>query len=49
MALVAALRDDDVPVRDVAVIVRDFDTYEQLIRRAGTQHGSRQRAGRNCA
>jgi len=39
MAVVAALRDQEVPIRDVAVVVRDLDPYEEPLFRAAIQYG----------
>ncbi|MBX0325690.1 hypothetical protein EGH21_21980 [Halomicroarcula sp. F13] len=39
MALVAALRERGVPVRDLALVVRDLDTYEEPLFRAAMQYG----------
>lgn len=39
MALVAALRERGVPVRDVALVVRDLDAYEEPLFRAAMQYG----------
>ncbi|MBX0286593.1 hypothetical protein EGH22_09665 [Halomicroarcula sp. F28] len=39
MALVATLLNQDVPVRDIAVVVRDLDPYEEPLFRAALQHG----------
>jgi len=39
MAVAAELRDGDVPVRDVAVVVRDLDRYEEPLFRAALQYG----------
>ncbi|ADE03020.1 hypothetical protein [Haloferax volcanii] len=39
MAVVAALRDRGVPVRDIAVVVRDLDAYEPPFFRAAVQYG----------
>lgn len=39
MATVAALRDHGVPARDVAVVARDLDQYEQPLYRAAVQYG----------
>lgn len=38
MALVAALLERDIPVRDIAVVVRDLDPYEEPLFRAALQH-----------
>jgi len=38
MALIAALLDQDVPVRDIVVVVRDLDPYEEPLFRAALQH-----------
>ncbi|MDS0278041.1 hypothetical protein NDI85_09560 [Halomicroarcula sp. S1AR25-4] len=39
MALVAALRSGGVPVRDIALVVRDLDAYEEPLFRAAMQYG----------
>ncbi|MDL0131476.1 hypothetical protein PNP59_11110 [Halobacterium salinarum] len=39
MATVAALRDVGVPVRDIAVVARDMDQYEEPLYRAAIQYG----------
>jgi len=39
MAVAAALRDSGVPVRDIAVAVRDLDPYEEPLFRAALQYG----------
>lgn len=39
MAVAAALRDRGVPVRDLAVTVRDLDAYEEPLFRAALQYG----------
>jgi len=39
MATVAGLRDLGVPVRDVAVVARDLDQYEEPLYRAAIQYG----------
>lgn len=39
MAVVAELRDQDVPIRDIAVVVRDLDPYEEPLFRAAIQYG----------
>lgn len=39
MAVVAELRDRDVPIRDIAVVVRDLDPYEEPLFRAAIQYG----------
>jgi len=39
MATVAALRDAGVGVRDIAVVARDLDTYEQPLARAALHYG----------
>ncbi|WP_435097132.1 hypothetical protein [Halorubrum sp. N11] len=39
MAMAAALRDRGVPVRDIAVVVRDLDPYEEALFRAALQYG----------
>jgi len=39
MATVAGLRDRGVPVRDVAVVARDLDQYEEPLYRAAIQYG----------
>jgi ATP-dependent helicase/nuclease subunit B len=39
MAVVAGLREQDIPVRDIAVVVRDLDQYEQPLFRAALQYG----------
>ncbi|SFC58173.1 ATP-dependent helicase/nuclease subunit B [Halobiforma haloterrestris] len=39
MAIVAELRDRDVPIRDIAVVARDLDSYEQSLFRAAIQYG----------
>jgi ATP-dependent helicase/nuclease subunit B len=39
MAVVAALRERDVPIRDVAVVVRDLDPNEEPLFRAALQYG----------
>ncbi|WP_123620318.1 hypothetical protein [Halorubrum sp. CSM-61] len=39
LAVATALRDADVPVRDVAVAVRDLDPYEEPLFRAALRHG----------
>ena len=39
MATVAGLRDFGVPVRDVAVVARDLDLYEEPLYRAAVQYG----------
>lgn len=39
MAVVAALRDRGVPVRDIAVVARDLDSYEEPLTRAAIRHG----------
>lgn len=39
MAAVASLRGSGVPVRDIAVVVRDLDTYEEPLYRAAIQYG----------
>ncbi|MFC6613739.1 hypothetical protein ACFQAS_01985 [Halopenitus salinus] len=39
MAVVAALCDQDVSIRDVAVVVRDLDPYEEPLFRAAIQYG----------
>ncbi|AUX08302.1 hypothetical protein AArcSl_0652 [Halalkaliarchaeum desulfuricum] len=39
MATVAALRERDVPIRDIAVVVRDLDPYEEPLFRAALQYG----------
>lgn len=39
MAVVAALCDQDVPVRNVAIVVRDLDPYEEPLFRAAIQYG----------
>ena len=38
MAVVAALRDRSVPIRDIAVVVRDLDPYEEPLFRAALQY-----------
>jgi ATP-dependent helicase/nuclease subunit B len=38
MALVAGLLEHDVAVRDIAVVVRDLDSYEEPLARAARQH-----------
>jgi len=50
MAVAAALRDSGVPVRDIAVAVRDLDPYEEPLlfgRRSST--GSHRCSGRSSA
>lgn len=39
MSLVAALLKRDIPVRDIAVVVRNLDPYEEPLFRAALQHG----------
>jgi ATP-dependent helicase/nuclease subunit B len=39
MATVAGLRDHGVPIRDVAVVARDLDQYEEALYRAAVQYG----------
>lgn len=39
MAVVSELRDRDVPIRDIAVVVRDLDPYEEPLFRAAVQYG----------
>lgn len=39
MAIVASLRDQGVPVRDIAVVARDLDGYEEPLYRAAIQYG----------
>jgi ATP-dependent helicase/nuclease subunit B len=39
MALVAALRKRAIPIRDIAVVVRDLETYEEPLFRAALQYG----------
>lgn len=39
MAVVAELRDQDVPIRDIAVVVRDIDPHEEPLFRAAIQYG----------
>jgi len=39
MAVVAGLRDRGVPVRDIAVVARDLDSYEEPLTRAAIRHG----------
>lgn len=39
MAAVAALRERDIPVRNIAVVARDLDGYEDPLLRAAIQHG----------
>ena len=39
MATVAGLRDRGVPVRDIAVVARDLESYEEPLSRAAIQYG----------
>ena len=39
MALVKSLRERGIPIRDIAVVVRDLDTYEKSLCRAALQYG----------
>ena len=39
MAIVAELRAKHIPVRDIAVVARDLDTYEEPLFRAAMQYG----------
>lgn len=39
MAIVAELCDQDVPIRDIVVVARDLDSYEQPLFRAAIQYG----------
>ena len=39
MAVVASLRDHGVPIRDIVVVVRDLDAYEEPLFRAAIQYG----------
>lgn len=39
MAVVAALREHGVPVRDIVVVARDLDGYEEPLSRAAIRHG----------
>ena len=39
MAIVVELRDRDIPIRDIAVVARDLDSYEQPLYRAAVQYG----------
>ncbi|MFC6952887.1 hypothetical protein [Halorubellus litoreus] len=39
MALVAALKQRGVPIRDIAVVARDLDTYEEPLSRAAVRQG----------
>ena len=39
MATVASLRDHGVPTRDIAVVVRDLDNYEESLYRASVHYG----------
>ncbi|MGB9960792.1 hypothetical protein ACOZ32_01050 (plasmid) [Halobacterium sp. MBLA0001] len=39
MATVASLRDHGVPARDIAVVVRDLDNYEEPLYRASVHYG----------
>ena len=39
MAVVAELREGGVPVRDIVVVARDLDTYEEPLTRAAIRYG----------
>ncbi len=39
MAIVAELKDQGVPIRDIAVVARDLDSYEQPLFRAAVHYG----------
>ncbi|MFB6296734.1 MAG: hypothetical protein ABEH66_07865 [Halobacteriales archaeon] len=39
MAVVARLRDHGVPIRDIVVVARDLDPYEEPLRRAAVRRG----------
>ncbi|PGF14415.1 hypothetical protein CP556_21585 [Natrinema sp. CBA1119] len=39
MAVVAALREHGVPIRDIVVVARDLDGYEETLARAAIRHG----------